>query len=284
MPSDQRSHLILQLLSASDARASCHLSQRRSHCITACTQKTGLGLLRRFPNVDVVVVHTELDDFSFAEAVREIKCIRSDGSIIGISPGTYREMEGADYSTICFSSSGSSGAGCCCTLAGIARKQLPRSAMTRTMRPSNCGSVPRAPSKVFPTFVGTDPRLPVRFHKTLELPGSRQQNTLCGEDPNVVGSRNLSAARVESLVSESNVPCNELPHHTFIYQAPPVSKRCRARILATDGSLPVTIRGCLREHNGYDSANPCKYSDRHMRASGVMAYDASEKNPSGEGA
>ena len=73
------------------------LETARHNVITAYTQKTGLRLLRRFPNVDVVVVHTELDDFSFAETVREIKCVRSDVSVIGISPGSYREMEGADY-------------------------------------------------------------------------------------------------------------------------------------------------------------------------------------------
>lgn len=73
------------------------LETARHNVITAYTQKTGLRLLRRFPNVDVVVVHTELDDFSFAEAVREIKRIRNDVSVIGSSHGSGREMDGADY-------------------------------------------------------------------------------------------------------------------------------------------------------------------------------------------
>jgi len=39
------------------------LETARHNVITAYSTDTGLRLLRRFPNVDVVVVHTELDDF-----------------------------------------------------------------------------------------------------------------------------------------------------------------------------------------------------------------------------
>lgn len=73
------------------------LETARHNVITAYTQATGLKLLRRFPNVDVVVVHTELDDFSFGETIRELKSIRNDISVIGISPRSDRDMEGADY-------------------------------------------------------------------------------------------------------------------------------------------------------------------------------------------
>jgi hypothetical protein len=69
----------------------------RHNVITASTTDAGLRLLRRFPNVDVVVVHTELDDFSFEETVRELKNIRNDLSVIGISPGSDRNKDGADY-------------------------------------------------------------------------------------------------------------------------------------------------------------------------------------------
>jgi hypothetical protein len=71
------------------------LETARHNVITAYTTDAGLRLLRRFPNVDVVVVHTELDDFSFEETVRELKSIRNDVSVIGISPG--RDRDGADY-------------------------------------------------------------------------------------------------------------------------------------------------------------------------------------------
>ena len=73
------------------------LETARHNVITAYTTDAGLRLLRRFPNVNVVVVHTELNDFSFEETVRELKSIRNDVSVIGISPGSGRDMDGADF-------------------------------------------------------------------------------------------------------------------------------------------------------------------------------------------
>lgn len=73
------------------------LETARHNVITAYTTDAGLKLLRRFPNVDVVVVHTELDDFSFEETIRELKKVRIDVSVIGISPGSDRNKDGADY-------------------------------------------------------------------------------------------------------------------------------------------------------------------------------------------
>ena len=73
------------------------LETARHNVITAYTTDAGLRLLRRFPNVDVVVVHTELDDFSFEQTVRELKSIRNDVSVIGISPRSGRDKDGADY-------------------------------------------------------------------------------------------------------------------------------------------------------------------------------------------
>jgi phospholipid N-methyltransferase len=67
------------------------LETARHNVITAYTKDTGLGLLRRFPNVDVVVVHTELDDSSFEQTIREFKSIRNAVPVIGISP---RDMDG----------------------------------------------------------------------------------------------------------------------------------------------------------------------------------------------
>jgi DNA-binding response OmpR family regulator len=73
------------------------LETARHNVITAYTTDAGLRLLRRFPNVDAIVVHTELDDFSFEQTIREFKSIRHDVSVIGISPGSGRDMDGADH-------------------------------------------------------------------------------------------------------------------------------------------------------------------------------------------
>ena len=46
------------------------LETARHNVITAYGGNVGLALLRRFPNVDVAVVHTELADYSFDQTVR----------------------------------------------------------------------------------------------------------------------------------------------------------------------------------------------------------------------
>jgi hypothetical protein len=53
--------------------------------------------LRRFPNIDVAVVHTEFDDSSFRETVRELKGIVGKLPVIGISPRLDVDKYGADY-------------------------------------------------------------------------------------------------------------------------------------------------------------------------------------------
>jgi hypothetical protein len=69
------------------------LETARHNVITEYTKDTGVRLLRRLPNVDVV--HTELDDSSFEQTIREFKSIRNAVPVIGISP---RDMDGL---TIC---------------------------------------------------------------------------------------------------------------------------------------------------------------------------------------
>jgi DNA-binding NtrC family response regulator len=73
------------------------LETARHNVITAYTKDGGAELLRRFPNVDVAVIHTELDDSSFEETVRELKGIRGDLPVIGISPRRDVDRGGADY-------------------------------------------------------------------------------------------------------------------------------------------------------------------------------------------
>jgi DNA-binding NtrC family response regulator len=73
------------------------LETARHNVITAYTKDAGAELLRRFPNIDVAVVHTELDDASFKETVRELKGILGDLPVIGVSPRSDIEKDGADY-------------------------------------------------------------------------------------------------------------------------------------------------------------------------------------------
>ena len=73
------------------------LEAARHNVITAYSGKVGLELLRRFPNVDVAVIHTELDGPTFEETVSEIKAVRPDLTVIGISPVNHRQAQGADY-------------------------------------------------------------------------------------------------------------------------------------------------------------------------------------------
>lgn len=73
------------------------LETARHNVITAYTSAAGQGLLKRFPNVDAVVVHTELDNSSLRETVRGLKNIRKDIPVIAISPRTARDKDGADY-------------------------------------------------------------------------------------------------------------------------------------------------------------------------------------------
>jgi DNA-binding NtrC family response regulator len=73
------------------------LETARHNVITAYNAKTGIELLRRFPNVDVIVVHTEMENVSFENTVREVKKIRDKIPVIGISPQDDRDIDGADY-------------------------------------------------------------------------------------------------------------------------------------------------------------------------------------------
>jgi hypothetical protein len=74
------------------------LEAARHNVITAYTKDAGAELLRRFPSVDVAVVHTELDGSSFEETVRELKGILGDLPVIGISPRSDEvDKDGADY-------------------------------------------------------------------------------------------------------------------------------------------------------------------------------------------
>jgi DNA-binding NtrC family response regulator len=73
------------------------LETARHNVISAYSAAVGVKLLRRFPNVDVAVIHTEMDDYPFEQTVRELKQVRNDVPVIGISPHANRDKSGADY-------------------------------------------------------------------------------------------------------------------------------------------------------------------------------------------
>lgn len=73
------------------------LETARHNVITAYGGNVGLALLRRFPNVDVAVVHTELADSSFDQTVDNLKAINPRLPVIGITPVADRHPSGTDY-------------------------------------------------------------------------------------------------------------------------------------------------------------------------------------------
>ena len=73
------------------------LETARHNVITAYTAAAGVKLLRRFPDVDVAVIHTEMEDYPFEQTVRELKQICNGVPVIGISPLAGRHESGADY-------------------------------------------------------------------------------------------------------------------------------------------------------------------------------------------
>jgi hypothetical protein len=62
------------------------LETARHNVITAYSEEGAVKLLSRFPNVDLAVVHTELEDGAFESTVRRLKQLRPDLFIIAISP------------------------------------------------------------------------------------------------------------------------------------------------------------------------------------------------------
>ena len=73
------------------------LEAARHNVITAYTASVGIQLLGRFPNVDAVVIHTEVGDSTFEETVRQVKTQRPDLFVIGITPLANRNHDGADH-------------------------------------------------------------------------------------------------------------------------------------------------------------------------------------------
>jgi len=73
------------------------LEAARHNVITAYTGQGAVDLLRRFPNVDLAVVHTELDDAQFERTVRQLKTVRANLPIVAITPVSGRQPKDVDY-------------------------------------------------------------------------------------------------------------------------------------------------------------------------------------------
>ncbi len=73
------------------------LETARHNVITAYSGNGAIKLLRRFPNVDVAVIHTELEDSQFSRLVHEIKKMspRSSYRCVIPSPGPACERGGS---------------------------------------------------------------------------------------------------------------------------------------------------------------------------------------------
>jgi CheY-like chemotaxis protein len=73
------------------------LETARHNVITAYSGDGAIKLLRRFPNVDVAVIHTQLEDSQFTRLVDEIKKIRPDLPIVALCPILDRQVKGVDH-------------------------------------------------------------------------------------------------------------------------------------------------------------------------------------------
>ena len=73
------------------------LETAKHNVLTAYDGPTGLEMMRRFPNIDVVIMHRKLQGMPFEELVRAIKEIRKDVRIIALSPNREAQIDDVDY-------------------------------------------------------------------------------------------------------------------------------------------------------------------------------------------
>jgi DNA-binding response OmpR family regulator len=65
--------------------------------LTAYSAQEGIDTLRRFPNVDGIVLDSEVDGRPCDEIIRELRKIRNDLRIITVSPSGHARCGGEDY-------------------------------------------------------------------------------------------------------------------------------------------------------------------------------------------
>ena len=73
------------------------LETSKHNVITAYGGGMGIKLFKRFPDVDAVVVHLDVQDQPFVEVVRQIREIRPHIPIIALSPIGEIALEGVNY-------------------------------------------------------------------------------------------------------------------------------------------------------------------------------------------
>jgi hypothetical protein len=73
------------------------LETSKHNVITSYGGASGVQLFKRFPNVDAVVVHLDVQDLPFPEVVRQIREIRPNVPIIALSPIGNLVLQGVDY-------------------------------------------------------------------------------------------------------------------------------------------------------------------------------------------
>lgn len=73
------------------------LETSKHNVITAYGGAMGVKLFKRFPDVDAVVVHLNVEDQPFADVVRQIREIRPNIPIIALSPIGKLALPGVDY-------------------------------------------------------------------------------------------------------------------------------------------------------------------------------------------
>lgn len=73
------------------------LETSKHNVITAYSGTSGIQLLKRFPDVDAVVVHVDVTNPEFEQVVREIREVRPTVPIIALSPIGAVGLKGVDY-------------------------------------------------------------------------------------------------------------------------------------------------------------------------------------------
>jgi DNA-binding response OmpR family regulator len=73
------------------------LETARHNVLTAYSGDGAVSLLQRFPNVDLAIIHTELEGKDFESTVRRLKEVRADLYIVAITPLDSSKPHGVDF-------------------------------------------------------------------------------------------------------------------------------------------------------------------------------------------
>jgi hypothetical protein len=72
------------------------LETARHNVLTAYSADGAVYLLERFPNVDLAIIHTELEGKEFETTVRRLKEMRPDLFVVAISPVDAGRLQGVN--------------------------------------------------------------------------------------------------------------------------------------------------------------------------------------------